>query len=215
LLGRIADAFPRRGPRPGQAEVGDLDLPVRRHQHVARLDVLVDHPPLVRRVQAPGHLDGRVEDLLRARELSAPDPLSQRAALDVLGEDRHPVADRAEEVAGGQVGVLGQVDPGLEFVEEAPALVLVAKVGFQDGFDREPLARGLTADQVHGPHAPLAEKPFDQVIAKDHLTVAPLDALTAGLGRPGDGTVVTPLLGASVGRLDDGLVVTALLSVGR
>src|SRR5262249_37496803 len=61
----------------GQAEIADLDLPLAREHQVARLDVAVDQPLLVRVLQAEGRLgaDG-------ARRLHRQRPLAPGVAPD-------------------------------------------------------------------------------------------------------------------------------------
>ncbi len=81
-------------PRLGQAEVEDLDLPVRRHLHVRGLEVAVDDALLVRLLEGLGDLlrDG---DRLVDRNRPALQALGEVFALDELhGEEvgRGPVA---------------------------------------------------------------------------------------------------------------------------
>src|SRR5437899_2961945 len=108
----------------------------------------MNQPQLVGRVQAPGKLDGHVQDLVQPGELAVPYPLGQRAPGHELGEDRYLVIDRAEETATREVRMLGQIDPGLELVQKVALAVLVAELGRQNGLHGEPVAAGTAADQV-------------------------------------------------------------------
>ena len=103
---------------PGDAEVRDLDVPLRGDQDVARLHVAVDHPVPVREGERGGHAGTDGGDLARRHALGIAQDGGERPALDVLHDDEvgavvlPPVEDRDD------VGV-GQVGGGLGFPAEA------------------------------------------------------------------------------------------------
>src|SRR4051812_40376124 len=84
----------------------------------------MDQPLLVGVAQAPGELDGNVEDpfqdCLRTPlvEFSCANPILKTAALDVLGEDARDAAETAHVVATDGVGVESELDPGLRLALE-------------------------------------------------------------------------------------------------
>ena len=157
----------------GQPEIGDFGYSFPRHQDIQRLDVLVDEPSGVSGLQPPGELDGNVEDPFQRGEPTVADPLLQRAAFDVLGKQDHLVLGRAEEPAGRNVRMLGQVDPGAQLVEKRPAVTLLADQLGENPLDREPLAAGLALDQVDVAHSAVAQAPLDLIVAQKHLADLP------------------------------------------
>lgn len=42
----------------------------------------------------------------------------ERSSLHILGEDRELRSDRAEKPAGDEVGMLGEIEPGLQLTQE-------------------------------------------------------------------------------------------------
>jgi hypothetical protein len=69
-------------------------------------------------MQAPGELDRHIEDLLQLREPTLLNPVLERSSLHILGEDRELRSDRAEKPAGDEVGMLGEIEPGLQLTQE-------------------------------------------------------------------------------------------------
>ena len=146
------------GDRPGQAEVEQLHA-VRRQEQVRRLQVAMDEPARVQRVEG-------VEDL-------------QRDGGGVGRRQRPARHARAERLAGEQLHRHDQPVVGLL------DLVELADVGMRDagrgpGFTPQPLARRvvglaanrlqrdsavepLVAGRVHDAHAAFADLPFDLV----------------------------------------------------
>jgi len=100
-------ALPGRGTRPRQPKIRHLRHPIRAHQHVAGLDILVHQPELVGRMQPPGELDRHIEDRLQVPQPPLRDPGLERSAFHILGEDRELISNRAEEAAGDEVRMLG------------------------------------------------------------------------------------------------------------
>ncbi len=116
--------------RPGQAEVGDLGhkpaervgpvaarphparvgLLGRLHQDIRRLEVAVDHPLPVRRVDRPGERADQ-ERRRTGRPRRAVEPVGQRAALDPLHRQVRPVPHLTDLIDLDDVGV---PDPGGE-----------------------------------------------------------------------------------------------------
>ena len=74
-------------------------------------------------------LDGDVEQVGQAAKRPLADGVGEGAAGGQVGEDDDLVAEGAEEAAGGEVGVVGQVEPGLQLGEEEPAAVGVERGG--------------------------------------------------------------------------------------
>ena len=74
----------------GEAEVEDLGVAVRRHDHVLGLDVAVHDPGLVRLLQPARHL-GRDLDRAERVQLALLDQGPHRAALDQLHRDEEAV----------------------------------------------------------------------------------------------------------------------------
>ncbi len=72
----------RREPR--EAEVEHLRLPVRGHQHVARLDVAVHQPVAVRLAERVGHLAEQFAGPQRGERPAVPDQREQVLAGDQL-----------------------------------------------------------------------------------------------------------------------------------
>ena len=95
-------------------------------------------------MQTPCKLDGDIQHSLKRLpgaafvKLSRINPLLETATLHILGKDQDLVTQGAEEPARHQVGVLGKVNPGLEFSQEIPPVGLFEALG---AFDREPRGR--------------------------------------------------------------------------
>ena len=71
----------------GQAQIGEFGLSFERNQHVARLHVAVNQPPLVGVCQASGDLRNDAPGCLHAQRTELPDQLAQVAAGDELGDE--------------------------------------------------------------------------------------------------------------------------------
>ena len=88
-----------------RTEVQHLDGPVLTHLYVGGLQVPMDHPRLVRRLQCLGDLLRNGERLIeRDRPLS--DPVSQSRPLDQLQDERPRPLGFLDAVDGGDVGVV-------------------------------------------------------------------------------------------------------------
>jgi hypothetical protein len=64
----------------GEAEVENLHVPRRRHEHVVRLQVAMDDPLFMRGRQTASHLDGAVDGL--AHRHPAADRTPERSSLE-------------------------------------------------------------------------------------------------------------------------------------
>ena len=101
----------RRGVRlalvtqPGQAEIEDLDLSIGRDEQVLGLQVAVDDDPRVCGSEPARRLRDQLERLPDA-EVTLPQPLTQRLALEQLGDDVGMALRHAEVVHRQDVGVL-------------------------------------------------------------------------------------------------------------
>ena len=109
-------------------------------------------------LQSPGELDGDVEDALERLFLASlvepaiVYPVFQAAALDPLGEDARNSTQRAHVVAGGNVWMQAQVDPGLGFADEVLFSLLVGNDLRTRRLDRQvnpPTAVVDAVDQAH------------------------------------------------------------------
>jgi len=137
------------------------------------------------RLQSPCDLDGHVEHRLDARHPALPDPGIQRSAFHVLGEDDHFVAHGAEEPAGDQVGMGGQIDPASQLLEEFLAVVQVLDQVRPDPLDRVGLAGAAAAGQVDVAHPARAQVLLHKIIVQEHQPRRPRRRSLDARGRGG------------------------------
>ena len=105
-VGRAAgERVARTGPGLGEAEVEDLDLAVRGHLHVRRLEVAVDDALLVGFLEGLGDLPRDGERLVD-RDRSALQALGEVLALDELEDEEELPVRLLEAVDGGDAGVV-------------------------------------------------------------------------------------------------------------
>ncbi len=141
--GERSPGEPARRGEDRDAEVEQLHLALRRHQHVLRLDVAVEHPLGVEVGQGGADLAGEVEGLLGGERVLA-EQRSQRTALHVLHHHVHPAL-----LGGGEhLHHVGVVQPLADLVLAPEALVEdhVALELYVRNLERH----GLAADGVDG-----------------------------------------------------------------
>ncbi len=178
----------QRGVRlgPSDAEVGELHLPLGRHQDVRGLHVAVHDAGLVRGCERVGGLAQQRCGLVRRQGAVLPDQLGERASLDVLhhqpvlGALVHEVEDRDH---------VRVVEPRRE-----PGLPLGAlEVGGADagGHAAEALERDLPPEHLvgaepDGAHATAADLAVDGVPACDlhRLPSGPSASVLSQAGHP-------------------------------
>ncbi len=145
------------GSQAGQAEIEDLDLPLRRPHQVVRLHVAVDHAALVGVLQA----ERRLPDVLaRFGERQRPLALQiggKTFALDELHDE--------EVQTAGLVGVEGGDDVRVLQLRRRPHLLLealhagrVVDQGWIDDLERDQALHPPVFRLVDGAHAALAEQ---------------------------------------------------------
>ena len=147
---------------PSQAEVEDLDGPIRGHQDVRGFQVPVDDPFLVGCRQRFEDLHGQPEALPgRHRVL---EDLAQAAPANEL-------QDEELAVLGLQV-VVDPADPGVREAREEPGLLQEAALDLgivgvapPDGLDRDLPLQGLVPGDVHLSHPTPSEDLGDPVVA--------------------------------------------------
>ena len=109
----------RSSPRPGDAEVGDLHLALRRDEHVAGLDVAVHDAVRVGERRAPSAMSARdLGAAATARAARRLDHVAERLAVDVLHDDEGGVVLLAPVVDRDDVRVV-QAGGGLRLAPEA------------------------------------------------------------------------------------------------
>jgi hypothetical protein len=156
---------------PRDAEVDDPrdEVPVGLlHEHVPRLEIAVNHPLIVRCLQAGedavpdlgGHVEGHRAPPRRHE-------LGEGARVDVLHDQRDELAVRDDVVHGHHVGVRQQArDPAL--AQEPAAHARVAdEVGLQH-LERDPAAQRAVGREVHGGHPTFADPPLEDVAGDAH-----------------------------------------------
>ena len=152
----------------GDAEVGDLDPPVRRHQDVLRLQVPVHHPLPVGVHQGSGDGDGDPQ-AFRQGQRTLLEEVAQRRPRDVLHDDGVRIGVRVgQEVEHLDDGGMGERSghPGLA-AEPSPAVIFeAAKAGARaDALDRHLPVEPRVIGQEDLAHAAGAQ-------ALDHLVGA-------------------------------------------
>jgi hypothetical protein len=158
----------------------------------------MDEPLLVRVVQAPGELDGGVEDGVEGDQLPVADRVPERAAVHEFREDARDPLQAPHVVAGHHVGVEREVDPRLRLaLERFDAAGGVQRL-LERHLDREVDAPAAVMDTIHAAHAALAEESRHLVQAEDDVARLPFARSThrrrrlrhrrqRGRGRRGDG----------------------------
>jgi hypothetical protein len=91
--------------RFGDAEIHQLERPAPGHHHVGRLDVPMDHAPLVRVVQRRQHLPHVIHRFAH-RQAPLLEPLFQRDSLQILHQHQELVLHPHGGVERRDVGVL-------------------------------------------------------------------------------------------------------------
>ena len=164
-VGRLGVLGAARRPRPldlREAEVEDLGLPARGHEDVRGLEVAVDDPLRVGRLEGVRDLGPQVEE--RA-ELERPlaDPLRERLPLQQLHGDEVLALVLVDRVHGADAGVVeGRGGAGLALEARERVRVLGQLRGQE--LERDVAAELRVLGLVHDAHAPAAELRRDPVV---------------------------------------------------
>ncbi len=184
-----------RSDCPGEAEVEELHARLRQHD-VRGLEVPVDDPAAVRRVERPGDLRAVTQRLLE-RQWPSRESRLERLAFDQLhdedvarrrrgGSGRGRTGNFFERIEGGDPGMV-QAREQLRLALEAPSPLFAFKEFFRQYLQRHrPVDAGVPRP-VDLPHAALAERGEDLVGAEAGSGVHPPQAyrscVTARGGR--------------------------------
>jgi hypothetical protein len=166
-LGEVAVG--RVGDGPGDAEVDDLDLALGREQHVAGLDVAVDHATrAVGVAQGRRHLARDLDGPIGVEPAVGADELGQAVALHVLHDDEVGAVGLAPVVGPDDVGV-AQAPRRLGLAAEPLDEAGVGGQGREQDLDRHRAVEHLVMGEVHLGHAASPEPPMQLVaIVEDH-----------------------------------------------
>ncbi len=172
------------GHGPGDPEVHDLHLALRREHDVGRLHVAVDDPGGVGELKGGGHLGGHLGGPLRLQAALGLQDLPQGPARDVLHDDVVHGGVRAGVVHAHHVGVV-QAGRGLGLPAEPLHEPLVPGVlGGQDLDGHRPPQHGVGAP-VHLGHAACPDRLFEPVpVAQFGLRGVHETVLTHPAGEP-------------------------------
>ena len=166
----------------GEPEVRHLCRPVRPEKHVGGLHVPMDESLLVGVVQTPGGLDRHIEDRVGGGQAPVADGVEQAAAVRQLGEEEGEPEGTTHVVAGDDVGVQPEVDPGLRLVLEEICSARGLENGRQRCLDGEIESPAPVADAVDPSHGALAENAQDLVQPQDDLPWLPIHPCRAREG---------------------------------
>ena len=143
----------------------------------------MDQPLGVGDLQAPGELDGHVEDRLQTGQPIGAQPLLQRATLDILGEYVELIVLCLEEPARREIRVLGQVDPGAKLPEKENPTPSSLQQFREHPFDRESVVTSQIAYQPYLAHPAVTQKPLDFVAVQKDLARFPGRLLIGPVGQ--------------------------------
>ncbi len=171
----------RRGER-GHAEVGDLDPPVARDEHVSGLDVEVQHAVAVRELERVGHGPDHGGGLVGVeRSAHAVEQDVERAAVDELHDEERLVGVGVEVVDGHDRGVVEH--RGGAGLGEAGRVVEYAAAGVErqrEALDGDAALHAGVPREDDGAVAALAELGEGAVAVEDELLLhAPPDLAVA------------------------------------
>ena len=151
------------GDGAGNPEIGDLDLALARHEHVAGLDVPMHEPARVRRCDGPRDLGGETRGLLRWKRTTASDDGRQILAVHELHDDERAGGIGAVVVDRHDARVIERGGRLRFLAETSEEVGIPAIFGAQD-LDRDVTLQLGVAGAVDRRHAALAEQ-FDQSIS--------------------------------------------------
>jgi hypothetical protein len=151
LRDRLRLPAPETPYRLGQAEVEHLHRAVLAYLDVGRLQVAVDDPLLVRRLERFGHLPGDRQRLLD-RDRSLADPVGERRPFDQFHHERGHARALLQPVDGGDVGVVQRGQRARLPVEPRQSILILCHRLRQD-LDGHGAAQVGVGGAVHLTHA--------------------------------------------------------------
>jgi hypothetical protein len=170
----VGPLVPLQPAQRRQAEVEDLQAPVRRDPHVAGLEVAMDDPFAVSGAQPLGELHAQAQDFALGQRRPA-DLVVQSAALDQLHHQEVRAALVVEVVDGRDVGV---VEPreGERLQAEALARGLVRQGARRQHLERHVAVQPFVVGAVDHAHAAGPDHLQDPEMSErltDHLEAPP------------------------------------------
>jgi hypothetical protein len=150
-----------------EPEVQNLRVARQCHQNVGRLEVAVDNPARVRRVERIGHLHGNRQRLGQWHG-PARDPCRERLPLDEFHRDEMPAIAFADVVNRADIRMIergGGASLATETLRRGGIDLLVRRQKLQRHRAAEPGVLGT----VHHPHTAPAERGENPVV-QDYLT---------------------------------------------
>jgi len=158
-----------RRERTGDAEVGELHLPVRPAEDVLRLDVAVHELLGVSGFERRAELDPDRDHFRRRQLPPAPELVGERAALHVLHHDVEAPLAVPDVIDLDDVRVH---EPGREprLAQEAVAKRLVPGEVLGQHLERDRPVELPISGEIDGCHAAAAERPLDQKALGDGAT---------------------------------------------
>ncbi len=144
----------------GGAEIGNLDLRIRRQQQVGRLDVAVRKADAVGKGEGPGAFENELDNAVDRKQMAKGGMFFQRPASDVFHDDVAELFGNHRVVNLGDVRVPELADQR-GFVEKKMGVKL-ARFRVAEGFRRGDLDRHLTlgegvATEINGTGGAFAE----------------------------------------------------------
>jgi hypothetical protein len=140
----------------------------------------MDESSLMDVLQPPGKLYRHIQNTLQGFSLIASvqpsvfNPVFQTAALDVLSEHAGDIPHAANIVAGDDVRVQAQVQPGLRLAEKVlPCCQPIVQRFRQRRFDRQVHVPVAVMDTVDCCQPPAPHFPLDLVQIQDYITLLP------------------------------------------
>ena len=168
----------------GQAEVEDADDPPGVDHEVARLDVPVDDPPRMGRVEPAGGLGQEVEGLADRQGADVLEELLQVAAAEVFHDQEVDAAVLVGVDHADEVGVVHQ-GRGLRLAAEPLDRRAVAAEGRGQDLDGDLAAERAVPGLEDDPHPPRADPLEDQVVADDQAVGLALEDRPGLIRRDG------------------------------
>ena len=158
----------RRSPRPGtaadrpdlgQPEIENLRVAAAGDEQIRRLDVAVDDPGSVRRLERVGDLDRERQQLIDLERAPA-DPMLQRRPVEELHDEERAAVLLADIVNGADVGVIQRRRGACLAAESRQGLGIVGEVWRQELQRDEALQPGILGfvDDAHSAAAQLLER---------------------------------------------------------